>query len=122
MAVCVGLFVQNLESALDLLNQGLDFVGVRLDNVQPASNGRGTCWMDCGASFMPLGACFDTLDAQSRCGYADLAFPFNLAARGRDSLFYEATVEASNTLQGYRQKKCGCCVVRPSLSCCVWLA
>eukprot|EP00752_Nemacystus_decipiens_P011287 g10030.t1 len=40
MAVCVGLFVQNWDRALDLLNQALELVGVRLDGVQPTSNGR----------------------------------------------------------------------------------
>eukprot|EP00903_Cladosiphon_okamuranus_P007032 g6837.t2 len=40
MAVCVGLFVQNWDTALDLLNQGLDLVGLRLDGVQPMSSGR----------------------------------------------------------------------------------
>lgn len=47
MAVCVGLFVQNWDRALDLLNLGLDLVGVRLDDVQPMSSGRRKYWMDC---------------------------------------------------------------------------
>ncbi len=38
MAVCVGLFVQNWDRGLDLLNLGLEVVGVRLDRAHPPSS------------------------------------------------------------------------------------
>lgn len=54
MAVCVGLFVQNWDRALDLLNLGLELVGVRLDGVQPTYSGGRKCWVRCGAELLTI--------------------------------------------------------------------
>lgn len=40
MAVCVGLLVQNWDRGLDLLNLGLELLGVSADSAQPPPPGR----------------------------------------------------------------------------------
>lgn len=44
MAVCVGLLVQNWDSGLDLLNLGLELVGVSTDSAPPPPGRREYSW------------------------------------------------------------------------------